>query len=79
MTKSKEINFEEALKELDANVRTLEGGTLTLDESLQVFEAGTTLARVCEQKLSEAKGKVEKLLAGSDGALVTEEFTGDGV
>ncbi len=72
----KSVTFESALKELDAHVRKLESGDLTLDDSLKVFEEGTKLARLCEQQLSEAKGKVEKLLAGVDGELTTTILEG---
>ncbi len=74
MTKKPAMSFEESLKELDTHVRKLEAGDLSLNESLQIFEEGTKLARVCEQQLSEAKAKVEKVLSGSAGALVTEPF-----
>jgi exodeoxyribonuclease VII small subunit len=69
--------FEEAMSELEGVVKKLEGGKLTLDESLESFEKGIKLARECEGKLTEAKGKVEKLIKDSSGQLRTEEFEVD--
>lgn len=69
--------FEEAMDELEGVVKRLEGGKLTLDESLESFERGIKLARECEGKLTEAKGKVEKLIKDSQGQIKTEEFEVD--
>lgn len=66
--------FEKAMTELETVVRQLESSNLTLDESLSQFERGITLTRECEALLSEAKGKVEKLIRDSAGNLKTETF-----
>ena len=54
--------FEEALKRLEDIVNRMESGDLPLDEALQYFEEGITIAQFCEAKLAEAEGKVEVLL-----------------
>lgn len=66
--------FEQATVELEAVVKQLEGGSLTLDDSLKAFERGIVLTRECEALLNEAKGKVEKLIRDSSGELTTETF-----
>lgn len=58
----KEKSFEEALKRLEQIVQKLEGGDLSLDESLSLFEEGINLSRFCTKKLAQAEKKVEKLL-----------------
>jgi len=58
----KEKSFEEALKRLEEIVQKLEGGDLSLDESLSLFEEGISLSRFCTKKLAQAEKKVEKLL-----------------
>jgi exodeoxyribonuclease VII small subunit len=55
-------NFEEALKRLEEIVQKLEGGELSLEESLKLFEEGIEISRTCTKKLSEAEKKVEKLV-----------------
>lgn len=70
------IPFEEALKKLEEIVRHLEAGDLTLDDSLKAFEEGIAWSRVCEAKLTEAKGKVEVLVKQADGSIQSAPFTG---
>ncbi len=67
-------NFEKAMGDLEGVVKRLEGGELTLDESLASFEKGVALVRECEAKLSEAKGRIEKLIANSEGELQAAPF-----
>lgn len=62
MAKEKERSFEEAVRELEQLVRRLETGDLSLDESLKSFEQGIKLSRECENKLADAKCKIEVLL-----------------
>jgi len=71
MVVGKEIKFEAALEKLEAVVRKLEGGELTLEDSLKAFEEGIALTRQCEKTLQAAKGKVEKLLQTQTGDFKT--------
>ncbi|HEY5093749.1 MAG TPA: exodeoxyribonuclease VII small subunit [Candidatus Eremiobacteraceae bacterium] len=59
--------FEQALARLEKIVDKLDDGNLPLDESIALFKEGTTLARVCRDKLAEAEVQVkEALKAGGD-------------
>lgn len=60
------INFEEALAELETLVAQMEGGDLSLDESLKAFERGVRLTRQCQQVLSAAELKVRTLSASGE-------------
>jgi exodeoxyribonuclease VII small subunit len=66
--------FEEVLERLQAIVKELEGGTLTLEQSLRQFEEGVALSRLGARMLDEAERKVEVLLQGADGSPRTEPF-----
>lgn len=68
------LKYEKAVEKLEAIVRKLEEGNLELDESLMAFEEGVQLSRLCEKQLSEAKGKIEKLVQKENGTLVEEPF-----
>jgi exodeoxyribonuclease VII small subunit len=59
--------FEELMKDLEAEVRSLESGDLTLDNAMASFEKGMKLARECEKKLAQAKSKVEKIISDENG------------
>ena len=66
-------DFERSLAELEAIVEKLEHGDLSLDESLQQFERGVQLTRVCQSALKQAEQKVEILLRKSG---APEQFEG---
>lgn len=69
--------FEEQLGELEAIVRKLEGGDLSLDESLRLFEDGVKLTRQCQERLTEAERRIEYLTRGDDGSPELHEITED--
>jgi exodeoxyribonuclease VII small subunit len=54
-------DFEAALVELETIVKTLEEGDLTLERSLELFERGVQLSRVCHARLDEAEKRIELL------------------
>ena len=63
----KSIPFEQALDQLEKLVEKLEAGNLPLEDSLQAFEDGMKLTKLCEQKLNEAQRKIEVLVKGKGG------------
>lgn len=72
----KSIKFEEALSELEIQVRLLESGELSLEESLDVFKYGVELSKVCSSKLETVKQEVEKIIRDdkADDGYRLEEF-----
>ena len=59
---AKNIKFEEALAELEEQVRLLDSGELSLEESLDVYKYGVELSKVCAGKLEAVKQEVEKIV-----------------
>ena len=68
----KKMSFESGLVRLEKIVEQLESGTLSLDESLKIFQEGIELFRFCSQKLNEAQEKVQRLVQLSDGEFKLE-------
>jgi exodeoxyribonuclease VII small subunit len=66
------MSFEDALAELEQIVRRLEAGQVKLDEAIGSYERGAQLKRHCEQKLTEAQQRVDRIVLGPEGALSTE-------
>lgn len=66
--------FETSLKKLEDVVRRLEGGSLSLEDSLKAFEEGVRHASFCAKKLDEAERRVEVLLKRKDGTFTREPF-----
>ena len=69
-----EIKFEKAMTRLESIIEELERGDLNIDKSLEIFEEGIKMSRVCSKKLNEAEAKIEKLTKGKKGELVTDLF-----
>lgn len=69
-----QIKFEKAMHRLEQIVEDLEKGELDIDKSLEIFEEGIKMSRVCSKKLNEAEAKIEKLTKNQNGELVTELF-----
>lgn len=65
------MSFEAALEELDAIVRNLETGKISLEESIEAYERGVALKNHCESKLRDAQMKIEKIMVAPDGSLKT--------
>ncbi|MBP5460015.1 MAG: exodeoxyribonuclease VII small subunit [Clostridia bacterium] len=66
MAEQKQMTYEEAMTRLEKIVSMLENDTLSLDESLKLFEEGTNLARFCNKTLDEAELKITKLNSGDE-------------
>jgi exodeoxyribonuclease VII small subunit len=73
-TSAENVTFEQALKELEATVRKLEGGNVELEQAIEDYTRGMQLKEICEKKLNEAKLKVERVIASSNG-VKTEPFS----
>ncbi|MGA9097765.1 MAG: exodeoxyribonuclease VII small subunit [Methanotrichaceae archaeon] len=56
-----DLNLEDALNDLEQIVTDLEDGKLTLEESLELFEKGVKLVRLCSSKLDTAELRIESL------------------
>ena len=56
-------DFEAAMVELEALVQRMEGGELSLEDSLKEFERGVVLTRLCQQSLKAAEQRVKLLSA----------------
>jgi exodeoxyribonuclease VII small subunit len=68
------LTFEEALGELEKIVRALESGAGDLKTSIDAYERGMTLKSLCEAKLKEAQGRIEKITLAADGGTKTTPF-----
>ena len=55
-------DFEKSLQQLEKIVNAMESGELGLEDSLNQFEEGIKLAKSCQDTLSNAESRVEKLI-----------------
>ncbi len=63
----KDKTFENAIKELESIVESLESGELDLDKSIIKYSEATKLIALCEKKLDSATKTINKLVkSGND-------------
>lgn len=62
------LSFEDALAELEAIVKRLEGGQARLEQAIAEYERGAALRAHCERKLAEAEAKLQAVVTGANGA-----------
>ncbi|MET1218024.1 MAG: exodeoxyribonuclease VII small subunit [Glaciecola sp.] len=63
MSDAPELNFEQAMQQLETIVNQMEQGELPLAEALAKFEQGIKLARTSQSMLKNAEQKVQMLAA----------------
>ena len=55
------ITYEQALAQLDATLRQLEEGKLSLEDAIAAVARGREYLELCERKLEEARQRIESL------------------
>ena len=69
----KNINFEEAMKQLEQIANELEKNDLDLDTSVLKFEQGMKLSKQCTKMLEDSEKRISILIKTEDG-LSEEKF-----
>ena len=70
----KKIKFEEAILRLENEVKRLESGNMSLDESISAFEEAIKHVKVCNEKLESAERRVRILTETEDGSITDLPF-----
>lgn len=70
-------SFEHALERLETIVEELEGGSLSLEESLARYEEGVRLSRRLTQTLDQAEKRIERLVEEDGQAPTTRPSEDD--
>ena len=66
MTKDKSFVFENAMKELEIIVSTLESESESLEKSMELFEKGVQLSKSLRDHLDSAEQRIETLMNESN-------------
>ena len=61
------ITFEQAMKRLEEIIKELEDTQTSLENSVELFQEGIKLSKICSDKLAGIENKVAKILV--DGKL----------
>ena len=74
-TELDKLTFEEAMKELEKLVDSLDKGDISLDEAIAAYDRGSQLKDYCEKKLQEAKMKVDTIQASDNTDTIPEKLS----
>ena len=66
--------FEAAIARLEVIVKAMEGDSLSLDESLALYEEGVALTRRLNRELGEAEQRVQILQRTAEGEIKPAPF-----
>lgn len=61
MSKKERPSFEEALDKLEAIVEKLNDQEITLEKSVELYEEGLRLSKICSETLENAALKIEEI------------------
>jgi exodeoxyribonuclease VII small subunit len=70
--KIKKLSFEEAMGNLEAIVKKIDSGEENLADAVANFEKAALLKNHCQNKLDEARLKIEKISQNTDGSVTSE-------
>ncbi|MBC1569060.1 exodeoxyribonuclease VII small subunit [Listeria sp. FSL L7-1425] len=59
---TKKKTFEEAIAELETIVEALENGSASLEDSLDIYQKGIELTKLCQDKLQAAEKRMAKVV-----------------
>ena len=69
------LTFEDAMKELEKLVDSLDKGDVSLDEAIAAYDRGSQLKDYCQKKLHEAKMKVETIQSPDNNDVIPEKLS----
>ena len=65
-----ELSFETAFARLEAILEKMNSASVSLDESLKLYEEADKLIHLCSNRLNAAEKKIETLIKNRKGELV---------
>lgn len=70
-----DMEFEEALKELEDISKSLEEGKSSLKESVDLYERGTLLKKHCDSILESTQLRINQISSDKDGSIDIKEIS----
>ncbi len=74
---TRKMDFETAMQELEQLVTQMEGGQLSLADSLSAYQRGAELLNVCKERLDNAQQQVQILEQGSLKPFLVQPAAGE--
>ena len=73
MSMKKDNNFETNLKKLEVIVDKLESGEIGLEESVELYEEGMRIKKICDKKLKDIEMQIKKIKI-EDNKVIKEDL-----
>ena len=73
MSKEKDNNFEANLKKLEVIVDKLESGNIGLEESVELYQEGMRIKKICDKKLKDIEMQIKKIKI-EDNKIIKEDL-----
>ena len=73
--KNENIDFETAMTQINEIVAKLSDTSLSLEESLSLYEKGIALVALCKGRLDEAEKRISILSPDENGEIVEKPFS----
>ena len=70
------ISFEQSLARLEEIVATVENRDTSLDEAMNLYKEGISLAKSCSDMLGKYENEIMTLVKESDGSFTETPFSG---
>ena len=71
--KIQDLDFEEAMDQLNEIIQGLESGEVKLSESVDKFELGSELAKHCKKLLDNAETRINAIKIDGVGDIIAEQ------
>lgn len=68
-----DFNFERSFARLEEILDKMNGGNVSLDESLKLYEEADLLITGCSKRLNAAETRIEMLIKKRDGELTVDQ------
>ena len=66
-------SFENSIARLEKLVDKMESGDTSLEQSLELFEEGMELIKLCQNMLGSSEKRIQKYIQNSDGSFKIED------
>ena len=69
----KDLSFEASFARLEEILEKMNSGSISLDESLKLYEEADRLIQNCQKKMGSAERRIEMLVKNRNGEVMVDE------
>lgn len=73
-SKKKKVSFEEGIEQLEAIIKDLEQGNVSLDDMVKKYSDGMVLAKNCMEQLETAEANIDMILKEENNNIIQNKL-----